>query len=122
VAKGYEDVNVAVERDDPTSIFSLYRQILRLRSTSPALQLGNYQEIPCGHPDCYAYMRTNGSQRYIIMINFAGSEIQPDLSLPHSRGEILLSTRMDKQGQAELDHLMLRPYEGIIIEIADDSA
>jgi alpha-glucosidase len=57
VAAGAERVNVAVERDDPTSMLSLYRRLIRYRKDSAALRLGSYRSLPDAPAGLYAYLR-----------------------------------------------------------------
>ena len=45
VATDYPQINVAVERQDPSSILSLYRRLIALRRASPALTHGAYRAV-----------------------------------------------------------------------------
>src|SRR6185436_19508991 len=45
VVSDYRQINVAVARDDPSSMLSLYRALIALRQASPALTYGVYRPV-----------------------------------------------------------------------------
>ena len=44
IAADYQDFNVSAERDDPTSMLALYRSLIELRRSEPALSVGEYSQ------------------------------------------------------------------------------
>src|SRR5438093_8179408 len=56
VAADYTRYNVAVERDDPASMLTLFRQLLALRRASPALSVGTYADAPSAAPNVFSFM------------------------------------------------------------------
>lgn len=113
----YRTTNVEMQLRDHDSLLNLYRQLLTLRKSSPALQVGDFAEIDPGHEHCYAYRRTlSGSQEYIVLLNFSAGDISINLDLS-GKGSLKLSTFMDREEIVDLAHLSLRKYEGVIIEL-----
>ena len=55
--------NVAVQRNDPTSLLMLYRRLIELRRAEPALSVGDYAPLPSGDEDLIAYLRKAGNRR-----------------------------------------------------------
>jgi alpha-glucosidase len=112
VADDYRSVNVAVEREDPASMLSLYRGLIELRRSAPALYAGSYQAIAA--PDgvlCYA--RELGDERFVIALNLqARPQLLEDPSL---RGTLALSTAPDRAAESIGHQLQLRADEGVII-------
>ncbi|MGL4650302.1 MAG: alpha-amylase family glycosyl hydrolase, partial [Caldilineaceae bacterium] len=51
IADDYAQWNVASQEQEPHSFLALYRALLELRSTSPALTLGDYRAVDAGHAD-----------------------------------------------------------------------
>jgi alpha-glucosidase len=83
--------NVALERDDPTSVLSWYRQLLRLRRETPVLQRGGQQLLETGAADVLAYIReapgrpgaargAAGPARALVLLNFGTSAARVRLS------------------------------------------
>jgi glycosidase len=112
----YRTHNVAGDLTDPTSMLSLYRRLLALRKTSPALSQGNYEAID-GVPDaCFAYLRQESSQQVVVLLNMTSSLLR--VNLPGIRtGAVAVSTHLDRSGQASLTDFELRADEGVVIEL-----
>jgi alpha-glucosidase len=112
----YRTHNVAHELSDPTSMLSLYRQLLALRKMKPALHQGNYEAID-GAPDgCFAYLRQESSQRMAVLLNMTSSPLR--VNLPGiGTGAVAVSTHLHRSGRVSLTDLELRADEGVVIEI-----
>src|SRR5207245_5739645 len=87
----YQQINVAVEREDPHSLLTLTRRLIELRRSTLALTTGSYCPIE-GAPDgCFVYLRQASSQRYLVALNFSRHE--QTVKLPEMvNGRIVLST------------------------------
>jgi alpha-glucosidase len=121
VSPDSEHVNVAREADDRGSLLSLYRTLIWLRKTAPALTMGTYREVPGGPLSCLVYVRETSGQlreRLLIAVNFT-----PDphtFSLPSLAigGVILLSTDPDSTGGLfDPSRVHLGPDEGIVVRL-----
>jgi alpha-glucosidase len=118
VAADYRQINVAVERSDPHSLLSLTHALLQLRRATPALSLGSYRPITGAPDECFLYLRQHGPHRYLIALNFSAEEQR--ISLPIAgRGQLLLSTFLDRQEAVHLSNVRLRGYEGWIVELEE---
>lgn len=117
VTADYKTRNVAVMSQDPTSILTLYHQLLALRQETPALFGGRYRPVDAGVPsDCYAYAREADGSRYLIALNFAAEPRTLALAEAEA-GRILLSTHLDREEPVTLGALQLRAHEGVIIAL-----
>jgi alpha-glucosidase len=65
-----EHLNVASELRDKNSMLSLYGELLRLRRARPFLHAGDQTFVPA-HNDVLAYVRTAGTQRSLVLMNFS---------------------------------------------------
>lgn len=111
VASDYRQINVAAQRDDASSMLSLYRRLMALRRANPALTHGAYRPVAVDE-DVLCYERVQADQRFLVALNFG--DRAKTLSLPTWSGRhILLST--DSEGAEPLDPLVLRPHEGAIV-------
>ncbi len=117
ISDDYQERNVAVKSDDPTSILTLYRRLLTQRRATPALYGGAYRAVNVAEDsDCYVYLREAGEQRRLIALNFVD---EPRLlNIPNEdEGRVALSTHLDREEIVSLNALELRPHEGVIIEL-----
>lgn len=116
LAVDYPTRNVATQAASPTSMLSLTRRLLALRRTSIALHAGDYASHPAG-PDIYAYTRSAGNERYLIMLNFGTTAHEIDLSASGAHAYLECSTMMDRTGPVDLSRLELRSFEGLLIRL-----
>lgn len=99
--------SVERERDEPTSMLTLYRDLLHLRRSSAALRCGTFtwRDAPEG---VLAYERREGSDAVLVLCNFTHDAIAVDAS-----GTLLFATARD---HLEGYDGVLRPDEAIVIE------
>ncbi|MEQ8816416.1 MAG: alpha-amylase family glycosyl hydrolase [Thalassobaculum sp.] len=109
--------NVEVLSNDAGSILALYRQLIELRRTSPALSLGTYRTV-AAEGGVFAYERRYDGASMLVALNFGD---QPDRRIelpPGDRpGRVLASTHGDRQGETVAGALTLRPDEGVIVSL-----
>jgi len=102
--------NVALQRQDPGSVLSFCRELLRLRRDRARQPLPGYRQLPAPSGVwCYEI------GELIVTANFTGRPVR----LPTPVGEVLLSTAGDR-GQA--DPAVLAPWEGVITDPGGDGA
>jgi len=116
VGKDYRTVNVEVERNDPHSMLTLYHELIALRRREPALAVGSYSSVPAPH-ELLAYRRQHGNRQLMIVLNFGHNPHGFEYSSSLGRGTIVLSTHLDRQGEAVHGRLSLRGDEGVVIQI-----
>jgi alpha-glucosidase len=116
LSEGYRTDNVAQELKEPHSMLSLYRELLKIRKASSALQTGKYIPIEDAPENCFVYLREIQGERVLIALNFS-SEAQTILLSRFSSPSILLSTFLDREGKSDSSSLELRSNEGLILKI-----
>jgi alpha-glucosidase len=107
----WQQRNVAAQWTDERSLLSLYRALLALRRTQPALTQGGYEPLP-GGGDVLAFERACPQQRLAVALNFGGAGARLRLARP---GRVLLSTALDRADEPAANELLLRPNEGVIV-------
>ena len=117
LANDFTSLNVAAERDDPTSLLTFYRRLIELRRAEPALSVGDYAAVPAGD-DLMAYMRKARERRLLIVLNFSAQSRSFDVSDLQARAAILLSTNLDRKPEKLGSELILRANEGVVVELA----
>ena len=102
-------VNAEAEVDDPSSVWSFYQGIIRLRKTEPVIQEGDVRFLPVLSDAVIAYERTLGSTRVVVACNFSGDDVAALAAGAVADGEVLVANYADVA--AERGELRLRPYE-----------
>ena len=110
--KDADVLNVSTEADDPRSMLSLYRMLIRLRRASDALSSGDLKLL-AGTEDLLAYERRLGGERFIVALNMSGQACT--LRLGEPVGEIVLSTYLDDRAGLNDEEIHLRADEGLIL-------
>jgi glycosidase len=107
--------SVETQRSGNGSILALYCRLLDLRRQTPALHAGRYRPLERGVPEgCFAYVRKHGGQRVAVAINFTSEALTTPL--PCS-GAVLLSSRLDREGETSGRSLQLRPREAAVARL-----
>ena len=65
----------------------------------------------------FAYTRTHGPERLLIVLNFAGSTHRIDLSALGKEAQIVLSTGMESTGKLRLRALYVVGNEGMVLRL-----
>jgi alpha-glucosidase len=116
IADDYQTVNVARERNHPTSILTLYHRLIELRRAEPALAVGEFAPLPAGG-DLMAYVRKLSERRLLIVLNLSARAQSFSIADLQCRGSLLLTTHLDRNREELPDKLELRADEGAIVEL-----
>jgi alpha-glucosidase len=119
VAASADQLNVSVERDDPTSMLSLYRRLIWFRKGSAALRWGSYRSLPDAPESLYAFVREAPEERLLVVLNFDGEPVRwpagPGLG---DSATVELSTDPARQpGPVRLPELVVGPDEGMVLRL-----
>ena len=112
VNPNYPQINVAAALADPQSIFYYYQQLIRLRKTHPVVVSGRYDLILDDDEAIYAFTRTLGDERLLVILNFTARTPVfrlPD-HLPAGHPELLIANYPVERGE-NIRELTLRPFE-----------
>jgi alpha-glucosidase len=108
--------NVETQRGDNTSLLQLYRRLIALRRTRPALQSGTYRPIAASG-DLLMFVRELAGEQLLIALNLGGEPTTAALASGQVDGHCVLSSHLDRDGEAVHGNVDLRPHEGAIIEV-----
>ena len=101
-------LSLEAQEADPDSILHLYRKIIRARRASPALRLGDWEELP-SDPNVLAYRRRHHDDERVVCINF--SDTPRKVELP-GEWRIELAT---EPGAAERFDGTVAPEQGFLL-------
>jgi alpha-glucosidase len=116
VPESHRGRSVQVEAGDRHSDLALFRALVRMHKSVPALRVGAYASI--GDDDhVLAYVREYEGERVLVALDLSGTGGTVDLSGVAPRGDVLVGTHADRAGLVELDALALRPSEGVVVAL-----
>ncbi len=108
-----EAINVQKQRDDSSSMLSLYRRMIHLRKTNRALSEGTHRTEANAPADCLIFHRETVSEHVMVALNFANEPRRIEipratilLNTDGNRGEVIVSGSID-----------LAPNEGVVLEV-----
>ncbi len=80
----FASINIAAQDQDPASLLSLYRNLIRLRTTEPSLRRGGLEVLTTGHQSVLAFIRSEqggavenpGSGGVLVVANLSGEPLR----------------------------------------------
>jgi glycosidase len=79
----YPDRNVAIQEEDPGSLFNHYRRLIQLRNEHPALRAGSWTLVDTDPGRLYAALRYDEDEILLVLINPSRREVTDySLALP----------------------------------------
>ena len=71
VNPNYTTINEAAEDKDSTSVLNHFRRAIALRQQRQVLVYGQYKLLDRANPHIYAYTRTQGPEKVLVVLNFS---------------------------------------------------
>jgi oligo-1,6-glucosidase len=104
----YKEINAKQALEDSNSIYYYYQKLIQLRKEHDIIVYGTYDLILEENEQIYAYTRTLGNEKLLVLCNFANEEVT--FTLPET---IDYSVSEKLVGNDENDELLspLQPYE-----------
>ncbi|MEG9295408.1 alpha-glucosidase [Mangrovibacillus sp. Mu-81] len=113
-----KDINAEDAIRDEGSIFHHYKKLIQLRKEHDIIVYGEYELILEDHSEIFAYTRTSGSEKFLVIANFYGGS--PEVELPseflHSDAGLIINNYSDSSVHPS-DLNILRPYEAVVYSI-----
>jgi len=114
--------NVAAQESDPASLLSLYKRLIRLRKSSPALQEGSFRALTnaADPKKVFAYIREADGEKLAVALNFSKRPRPLNPAGECSSYALLLSTdcQRDAVGAIHEAPLHLAPGEGVLLRLS----
>jgi alpha-glucosidase len=107
--------NVESESKDPNSIFNVYKRLLSLRKTDPALREGTQESIDNDDPNVFAFLRRSGDRTVLVALNMSNHPHTVSFHLASgTKLSPLLTTPSQTTETVPLDHVALVPYGTLV--------
>jgi glycosidase len=87
-----DGVSLEEQQKDPNSLWTYYKQLIRMKKMQPAVASGKYEELLNSNDNVISFTRTNGEDKVLVIINLSGKEQY---------------TRMDDQSTLRFDDMKL---------------
>lgn len=114
VNPNYKEINAKEQMERADSVFHYYQNLISLRKEYDIIVQGDYTLLLPDSEEIYAYMRSAGEQKLLVICNFAEENIP--FELPEEQrgrnGKILISNYDRDEVQ---DHMVLKPYESMAV-------
>ena len=116
VNPNHVDINAEAAEADPGSVFHHYRRLIELRHTLPVVVEGDFRLLLADDPRVFAYVRTLGGSRLLVLANLSGEPATVDLTDDAEllAGALLLATHDDAR-PAQGTTVELQPWESRVL-------
>ena len=116
VNPNYLDINVKNQQDDPNSILSFYKELLRIRKHSEysnTLVYGKFESYLNENKDVFVYTREE-DKKLCVISNMTNKVVEIDS--PFIVNKVILS---NYKKELNSRHLVLEPFETILFEVVE---
>lgn len=124
VNPNYKEINAEKEMNDPDSVFSYYQKLIKLRRDSEwseVIVYGDYELILPEDEAVFAYLRTLGERKLLVMCNLSDSS--RTAALPEqARGEVLAELIKNTPKLPEIgETVQVAAWQAFVCEIRTDN-
>ena len=108
VNSNYPEVNAKAQVNDPDSVFSYYKKLIRLRHENEIIVYGDYELLEAESEETFIYKRNYENEHLMVLCNFTDHEVSVTDAVMEQipdGAEKLITNYADDMGQT------LRPYE-----------
>ena len=117
VNPNYPQINVEAQEEDPDSILNFYKEMVTLRKSDDVFMYGTYDLVQENHPEIYAYTRTLGGKRVLILCNLKGKDTSIDLENISVSSDQLLLANITVEEHESMTELNFKPFEARIYSL-----
>jgi alpha-glucosidase len=117
LARSYSRFNVQQQKEDPHSMLSFYRRLIKLRQSEPSLMVGNYKPIFSDNQILVYQRHLEGHDCFLILINMSHRPCYFNLPTLKIKGVIAFATHEEIEGKAVEGTISLYGDEGLVIRM-----
>lgn len=108
VNSNYKTVNAKQQTTDPDSVFSYYKELIRLRHENDIIVYGEYELLEPQNEELFIYTRTWNNEQLMVLCNFTDKDVVIPAAVMAqipADSQILISNHVENL------ETVLRPYE-----------
>ena len=113
LAPDADRVNVAGQAEDPASLLTLTRRLLRLRRDHSVLHVGDHELFGPTPDGTFAFRRVSADGRLTVALNLTADARSVPGGGP---GHVLIGTHRDRDGATVGADVQLGPNEAVVVE------
>ncbi len=97
VNPNYKEINAKQALADQNSIYNYFKKMIELRKRTPALIYGDYKDLDPQNPTVFAYTRSLGADKYLVVLNLSKNDLAYTLPEGLKAGQLALSNLNGKE-------------------------
>lgn len=102
VNPNYKEINAKDQLERADSVFHYYQKLIRLRKEQEVIMYGTYDLLLPDSKEIYAYTRTLGEEKLLVVCNFYEPEVSFELPEEFAGGTCLISNYPEVSLKAEM--------------------
>ena len=114
----YKEINADQVMKDPNSLFHYYKKLIRLRKNFNVIVYGAYDILMENDEQIYAFTRTSGNEKLIVICNFSDEnpvfELNKEFIIDNKS---LLISNYEVDTDQTIERIVLRPYEARVYRV-----
>lgn len=113
VNPNFKTINRKLQEHAPDSVLNFCRQLLRYRRENPVLVYGDYLDLQPDHTRIFAYLRSMGDEKQLVVLNFSKEPSEITLSSALNLNTIGINNydTLEKAG----DKVRLLAFQGVVL-------
>lgn len=118
VNPNYKTINVEKQLHDQHSILHFYKKMIKLKKEHEIFTYGTYELLLPDHPQIYAYTRTTGEEKVVILVNLTDqtANMNEDLPFEVTSSQLLLAN-LEVNDHDAVKNISLKPFEARVYKV-----
>lgn len=113
VNPNYEDINAEEQIKREDSVFSYYKELIRLRKEKEIIVYGHYELLMPEDEKLFVYTRSLDNEKLLVICNFTEDETVFSMPDEFTGKKVLVGNYKEQEAAPSI---RLRPYEALVIE------
>jgi oligo-1,6-glucosidase len=117
----YTTLNAAAQDKDPNSTLNYFRTLVQLRKDNKVLVYGKYELLDKNNPNVYAYTRTLGKDKWLVLLNFSKNDVPFEVNewiTAKTPSELKISNYKVDKDENTMHNYVLHPYEARVYKLS----
>ncbi|ANC79099.1 glucohydrolase [Fictibacillus phosphorivorans] len=116
VNPNFTEINVEKQEQDEHSILSFYKKMIALKKKNEVFTYGVYDLILEEDEQIYAYTRTLGEEKIVVITNLSKTEAKFETELKLNANDLLLANK-EVAAHDDVTSVALQPYEARVYRV-----